>query len=286
VRFTQGDGIEHEESARLVVGADGRSSAVRAWAGFETRRAAERRLFAGILFENVSAPEDVLHQGFLFGTGLMTYVFPLGKGRARCYVGFQNDTGVERFQGAKDVARFVETALEIGVPQRWYADARPAGPLATFDATDEWVESPYRDGVVLVGDAAATSDPTWGQGMSITLRDLRLLRDRLLETDDWHAAARAYAADHDAFFAHVRRADTWFTDLFLDVGPHADALRARALPPLLADPTRLLDTPLSGPEVAATEAARRRFHGQDDGGGSGGNGGAGGASEDDVEAST
>jgi 8-oxo-dGTP pyrophosphatase MutT (NUDIX family) len=32
-------------------------------------------------------------------------------------------------------------------------------------------------GVVLVGDASATSDPSWGCGLSLTLRDVRVLRD-------------------------------------------------------------------------------------------------------------
>ncbi|HSG88615.1 MAG TPA: hypothetical protein VLA56_05345, partial [Pseudomonadales bacterium] len=157
----------------------------------------------------------------------------------------------------------IETAIRVGVPPEWYAGARANGPLATFDATHEWVDHPYRDGIALLGDAAVTSDPTWGQGMSVTMRDIRLLRDRLVETDDWDAAGHAYAADHDDFHRNVRLADAWYTDLFLDVGEKADALRARALPMLMQDPARLLDTPLSGPEVAATEESRRRFHAED-----------------------
>jgi menaquinone-9 beta-reductase len=39
------------------------------------------------------------------------------------------------------------------------------GPLASFDVSDTWVEHPYRDGVALLGDAAATTDPTYGQGL-------------------------------------------------------------------------------------------------------------------------
>jgi 2-polyprenyl-6-methoxyphenol hydroxylase-like FAD-dependent oxidoreductase len=209
------------------------------------------------------APEELLYSGFLPGTGLMTYVFPQGRGRVRSYIGFQKGTDVERFQGAGHVPRFIETAMQIGVPKEWYAGARPAGPLATFDGTDEWVSHPYRNGVALVGDAAATSDPTWGQGMSITLRDLRILRDELLSSDDWDEAGNAYAEKHDEFQRHVHAADGWFTDLLLDVGPSADALRARALPLIVADPTRIVDTPLGGPEIPADEAARRRFFGED-----------------------
>jgi menaquinone-9 beta-reductase len=256
-------GSEHEVTARIVVGADGRGSVVRKWGGFATERDVERRLFAGVLFDDMPAPEDVLYLGVLPGTGLMTYVFPQGKGRVRCYVGFQKDTDVARFQGANDVPRFVETALKIGVPKEWYDGARANGPLATFDATDEWVPHPYKDGIALVGDAASTSDPTWGQGMSVTLRDLRLLRDALAESDDWDAAGHAYAKEHAAFHREVHTADGWYTDIFLDVGAEADARRARALPLILQDPTRIIDTPIGGPEIKADESARRRFFGED-----------------------
>jgi 2-polyprenyl-6-methoxyphenol hydroxylase-like FAD-dependent oxidoreductase len=60
-------------------------------------------------------------------------------------------------------------------------------------------------GVVLVGDASATSDPSWGCGLSLTLRDVRVLRDCLLATDDWHAAAHAYAQRHDRYYGALHR---------------------------------------------------------------------------------
>jgi 2-polyprenyl-6-methoxyphenol hydroxylase-like FAD-dependent oxidoreductase len=259
----QHEGGERRVRARLVVGADGRGSLVRGWGGFEVRRDRERRGFAGVLFEDVPAPEDTLFSAFLPGTGLMTYVFPQGNGRVRAYVGFQSDGSVRRFQGDADAPRFVETAIRIGAPAEWYAKARLAGPLASFDGTDEWAPHPYRDGIALVGDAASTSDPTWGQGMSIALRDLRLLRDQLLAGDDWDAAGQAYAAEHDRFYRETHTGDTWLTDLLLDVGPEADARRAQALPLIAQDPTRIVDTGIGGPEVVADEAARRRMFGED-----------------------
>ena len=259
----QHEGGERCVRARLVVGADGRGSRVRSWGGFEVRRDRERRGFAGVLFDEVPAPEDTLFSAFLPGTGLMTYVFPQGNGRVRSYVGFQSDGSVKRFQGDADVPRFVETAIRVGAPPEWYAKARVAGPLASFDGTDEWAPHPYRDGLALVGDAASTSDPTWGQGMSIALRDLRLLRDQLLANDDWDAAGHAYATEHDRFYRETHTGDTWLTDLFLDVGPEADERRARALPLVAEDPTRIVDTGIGGPEVIADEAARRRMFGED-----------------------
>ncbi|HZP43387.1 MAG TPA: FAD-dependent monooxygenase [Candidatus Binatia bacterium] len=81
-----------------------------------------------------------------------------------------------RLRGEADVPRLVAEFVAIGVPGHCYAGARAAGPLATFDCADTWVDHPYRDGLVLVGDAAASSDPTFGQGLSLTLRDVRVLR--------------------------------------------------------------------------------------------------------------
>lgn len=47
-----------EVSARLVVGADGRGSTVRRWAGFETTREEARHVFTGLLLDGHGAPDD------------------------------------------------------------------------------------------------------------------------------------------------------------------------------------------------------------------------------------
>jgi menaquinone-9 beta-reductase len=91
------------------------------------------------------------------------------------------------------------------VPEQAFHAARVAGPLATFDGAASWVAHPYHHGVALVGDAAGAGDPSWGQGLSLTLRDVRVLRDALLESDDWDAAGHAYAEAHDRRFETVHR---------------------------------------------------------------------------------
>jgi len=116
---------------------------------------------------------------------------------------------------------------------------------------------------VLIGDAASTSDPSWGQGLSLAVRDVRLLRDALLADDDWDRAGRAYADGHDRGFAAIHSAEDWFTTLFLETGPIADARRERALPLIASDPDRVPDTFMSGPDVALYgESARQRFFGE------------------------
>lgn len=116
--------------------------------------------------------------------------------------------------------------------------------------------------MALIGDAAATSDPTWGQGMSLTLRDVRTLRDYLSASDDWDAAGHAYAREHDRYATVVRTVDDWYSRLFVEPGPEADARRETALPLIAADPTRLVDVPSSGPDIPIDDTARRRLFGE------------------------
>jgi hypothetical protein len=64
------------------------------------------------------------------------------------------------------------------------------------------------------GDAAAASDPTWAQGLSLTLRDVRVLRDQLLMNDDWEAA-HAYATEHDQYYGALHRIEGWAREFAL-----------------------------------------------------------------------
>lgn len=257
------DGRSEEINARLVVGADGRGSAVRKLAGFEARRDPDRLLFAGVLLDPVPSLRDSFHHVINPGMGRLSYIFPQRGTRARVYVGCHKDTLGQRLQGEGGMERFRAEALATGVAPELLADAREIGPLAMFDGAESWVHHPYRAGVALVGDAAATSDPTWGQGMSLTLRDVRVLSDCLAESRDWDAAGHAYAERHDWCFERVHRADGWFADLLMEIGAEADERRARALPLLAQDPLRACDVPISGPESPCDDEARRRFFGED-----------------------
>jgi 2-polyprenyl-6-methoxyphenol hydroxylase-like FAD-dependent oxidoreductase len=256
------EGRVEEVRARLVVGADGRSSLVRRWAGFPVRKDPERLFFAGVLLDDVGAGEDAGSVFFNPDIGRISLFFPQGGGRVRAYVGYHKDADPPRFADG-DIRRFVEEAVRAGAEPGWLAGARAAGPLATFDGADTWVEHPYRDGVALVGDAAATSDPTWGQGMSTTLRDVRTLSERLLADDDWTAAGNAYATEHDRYYGVLHAVESWYADFFMEIGPAAEARRSRALPLIAGDPTRIPDAPFAGLDLPADDGVRRRFFAED-----------------------
>jgi menaquinone-9 beta-reductase len=138
-----------------------------------------------------------------------------------------------------------------------------AGPLASFDGADTWVEHPYRQGVALIGDAAASNDPSFGQGLSLTLRDVRVLRDQLLSSNDSSAVTEAYAEEHDSHYGVIHQASRCFGQMFYDASEASRQLRARALPRIVQDPTRVPDQLVSGPEVPLDETAIRRFFGEE-----------------------
>jgi 2-polyprenyl-6-methoxyphenol hydroxylase-like FAD-dependent oxidoreductase len=154
-------------------------------------------------------------------------------------------------------------SVQMGVTPEWYAESRVNGPLATFHGADTWVEHPYKEGVVLIGDAAAANDPTYGQGLSLTLRDVRVLRDVLLSTADWEEAGHHYAAERDRYYGALHTVTRWRTDLIYTPGPEAEARRARVLPLLAQDATRAPDHLFSGPDLPVDETVRRRFFGEE-----------------------
>ncbi len=249
-------------SARLVVGADGRNSVARKWCGFETVEDEPKQVLSGVLLENMPGSGDasvIVFNPFFQQVALL---FPQGGGRVRGYFGNRIASGI-RLAGDNDFPRFIELCVQTGAPAEMYTGATQAGPLATFAGHDSWVEHPYKDSVALVGDAAATSDQTWGQGNSIALRHVRLLRDALLSSDDWNAAGHAYADAAAEFFGHIHRIEGWFTQIMMEPGPEADAMRAQVLPRLATNPQLLPDTLFAGPELApADDAARIKLFGE------------------------
>src|SRR5262249_26879580 len=96
-----------------------------------------------------------------------------------------------------------------------------------------------------------------------SLRDVRGLRDHILPEQGWHTAAQRYAQEPDRYYASLHRIHTWFRDLWFGVGAEADEMRARALPRIAQDPSRVPDFIASGPDTPHDETARRRPFGGD-----------------------
>jgi menaquinone-9 beta-reductase len=180
VSITYSTDRTNEAHARMVVGADGRSSTVRRQAGISLRRDDPINYISGLLVDGlVGIPED--HDLLIGEGGLMFLLFHQGGGRARLYVGIGR-SGQRRFAGPDAIAQFLAAWKPGCYPlSELVAAGSPAGPCATYPGDDTWTDTPFADGVVLVGDAAGHNDPIIGQGLSIALRDARMVRDLILD---------------------------------------------------------------------------------------------------------
>jgi 2-polyprenyl-6-methoxyphenol hydroxylase-like FAD-dependent oxidoreductase len=184
---------------------------------------------------------------------------PQGKKRARTYFMYRKSDGLRRLSGHESIPEFLSCLRNAGVLREWLDGSQIGGPLAQFDGADRWVDHPVRPGIVLIGDAAASSDPCWGCGLSLTLFDVRHLRDCLLNDSDGTRAAEQYATEHDRYYGALRGLEKWSEELLWSVGPVADERRARILPNVLVDPAGLPDLIGLGPDSPPADDRAWRF---------------------------
>ena len=251
----QHDGELRTESARIVIGADGRDSQMRSWMEFSLERDPELLILAGTLVEGTNAPDDASH--LTFGQGCLALVAPLKNRRARMYFAYPGASQRRGLSGRDKFGAFLDACRLAMVPEAWLVGVECIGPLAEFAGYDRWIESPVRHGVVLVGDAAASTDPSWGCGLSLTLTDVEHLASALCSTNDWNGALARYAKEHDEYYAALHRILGWMTELTWTPGPEADERRQRVFPRMMADPRGFPDAMGAGPFGPSDEQARR-----------------------------
>lgn len=248
------DGVVQTVTARLIVGADGRDSRVARLGGFERRTDPDELLAAGLLVQGEMDTGDAVNIFIGQAAGQVAAVTRIASSLYRFYFFHHIEAIPSRLSGDRDIEAAFGYLRDAGVPGEWLVDAQPHGPLATFDGAHRWVERPYRDGVVLVGDAAGASDPSWGSGLSRTLRDVRLLRDALTADEDWPRAADVYAERHDEFWERLRDAERLSAAALMSVGPGGASRRGRALE--IFDRVPELETWTYGPEAHCDDAVR------------------------------
>lgn len=245
------NGARAEATCRLIVGADGRGSVVRRQAAVELHQDPTHHYFAGMLVDEVDGwDEDVQSMGT--AGDVQYFVFPQGGGRVRLYLSFGNEQK-SRLAGADNQQRFLDTFRFKTVPNSdALADARPAGPCHTTPNQSSWVDDPTGDGFVLVGDAAGYNDPIIGQGLSVSLRDARIVGEILTAGDDWSAGALApYADERCERMRRLRFSASFDSVLHAEFGPEATARKLRVLERTAADPMFALcrAAVMVGPEV-------------------------------------
>jgi 2-polyprenyl-6-methoxyphenol hydroxylase-like FAD-dependent oxidoreductase len=230
------EGSVHEVRCRLVVAADGRQSVIRRQLGIELHTDEPHHLFSGLLVEDADGfPADLQVIG---STDEVHYlVLPQGSGRIRLYLGFPfsdrhrytGEVGVRNFLDAFDTPSF-PYAKEI-------VNSTPISPHATYANEDAWVDEPFAQGVVFIGDAAGWNDPINGQGLSITLRDVRIISELLTSMSDWSPSAFSeYATERRVRMSNLRFAARVASKLNNEFGPEAVERRVRAKTRMAEDP--------------------------------------------------
>lgn len=245
---------------RLVVGADGRSSVVRRQIGAKLERSGVRTFASGVLLDGVEKWPRMTNA---VGTWDDVYylVFPRGEDRARVYLFWDKDQP-QRFAGPQASMRMVAQMAALGCfPEPdWFATARPMSPVASYPMEDTWIDRPYAPGVVLIGDAAGWNDPLIGQGLSIAVRDVRLVAAALLGSTDWSPTAFAdYASERAERMRRLRATAEAVTRLRCDFTPLGKERRLAAYARFAADETARLPIAASlvGPEALPPEAFTR-----------------------------
>ena len=258
------NGTISELRPRLVIGADGRNSSVRSQAGIELRRAEPSHLITGMLVEGeLGWPED----RYSLGTegDLQFLIFPQAAGRLRLYACSGLEDG-RRWAGPEGPRYFLEAFAELRcLPEAArFRSAQVAGPCATFTAEDTWTDTPFTEGVVLIGDAAGYNDPNIGQGLSLAMRDVRLVSKVLLGDDDWSPAAlRKYADERRERLRRQRRVAATYAALFSTFTEAGRARRRRFFMRLAAGDSvaqTALRSIYVGPHRLPAEMFTEEFH--------------------------
>jgi 2-polyprenyl-6-methoxyphenol hydroxylase-like FAD-dependent oxidoreductase len=247
------DGSDQRASARLIVGADGRVSQTRTAAGIDRLLDPPHHWFAGLLVEDAQGWDERTQ---IIGTEnkMGFLVFPQGKGRVRLYGGYSLNEG-KRFSGPDGVQRFLEAMdVKCSPNNRHLVAGKPAGPLFAYYNRDGWSDQPYRDRIVLIGDAAGWNDPILGLGLSITYRDVRIVSDLLKQTDDWSAdAMQPYGEERRERMRRLRFIAKITSRIDMEFDDEARERRRRFLERMTVDASvrQHLVAIMAGPETAS-----------------------------------
>jgi 2-polyprenyl-6-methoxyphenol hydroxylase-like FAD-dependent oxidoreductase len=246
---------------RIVVGADGRNSIVRNQAGIKMHRDTNHHLMTGMLVDQVDGwPAGLETMGTEEDINFL--VFPQSATRARLYICYRSDQK-SRFVGEGAQQRFLDAFRLNSVPGSEYlAKGIPAGPCYSYGNEDTWTDSPVAPGVILIGDCAGHNDPIIGQGLSIAYRDVRIVRDLMLDNRQWSPVIfQPYVEERSERMRRLRLAAGLLSVMFAEFGLEARARRLRIREKSRKDPMAAGAQAIAfvGPEVMPREVFTEEY---------------------------
>ncbi|MER5755221.1 NAD(P)/FAD-dependent oxidoreductase [Streptomyces sp. NPDC002088] len=186
---------EREIRARLVVGADGKDSAVAKFAGVPARQYENARFGYLAHFRNLPLHGGIGHTWFLEPD--MAYAFP-------------NDDGVTAIAVLPDKKRLPDFREDLEGSFFEFVRALPEAPpidsaerITKITGTVNYPlhsRKPTAPGVALIGDAALTGDPLWGVGCGWALQSAQWLAEAVASAatgrGDLDRSLAVYARTH------------------------------------------------------------------------------------------
>lgn len=207
---------------RLLVGADGRASSLRRALGRRIAADPPTHTVSGLLLAHTRLDHTcVITKRVPHGRLLL---FPIGSSHVRAYY-MADRSQRQKLRGPRAKEEILAVCRQE-LDRSWFSAATFAGPGATFPNACRWLPHPDSEGLVLIGDAAGTGDPSIGQGLAVTMRDVRELSRRLIESANWPQAGAEYAHTRLRYFQTQRMIArcTWKFDA---PGPEGERLRGR-----------------------------------------------------------
>lgn len=225
-------GERREVRARVVIGADGKSSKVAEWVGAEKYDAvpALRPAYYAYFHGIEPRPEATLE--LFFGGDQIGFLFPMREGEDCIAVEIQPEEFEEFRTG--HAAFFEARVRKLPEMSRRMQNARLEGKVIGVRGVDNYFRKPYGPGWALTGDAGYLKDPSTGLGIGDALEQAFMLADALgawFDGADWETAMSAFHQKRDQTMKPLYEATLDFTRM-RDVGPaEQNLLKAVLLSP-------------------------------------------------------
>lgn len=246
-----------ELRARVVVGADGKTSKVAEWVGAESYREVppQRPVYYGYFTGVAPLPEPALE--IFFGGGTIGFLFPMRPGEDCLALELQPED-FETFRGDTEAAFLDRYRRLHGMEARLHG-ASVEGKLKGSKGVANYVRVPYGPGWALVGDAAYLKDPATGLGIGDAVSQAFMLAEALgewLGGAEWEPALKAFHERRDAALLPGYEATVHFIQLEDPAPEVVDVVRG-----LFASPTtaRLLGSEIPANLDALLPEARARM---------------------------
>jgi flavin-dependent dehydrogenase len=205
-------GERREVRARVVIGADGKSSKVAEWVGAEKYDAvpALRPAYYAYFHGIEPRPEATLE--LFFGGDQIGFLFPMREGEDCIAVQVQPEEFDEFRSG--HAAFFEARVRKLPEISRRMQNARLEGKVIGVKGIDNYFRKPYGPGWALTGDAGYLKDPSTGLGIGDALEQAFMLADALgtwFEGADWEESMSAFHQKRDQMMKPLYDATLAFT---------------------------------------------------------------------------